>query len=257
MYAALCGNKVKGVQVLSGIFSSPTRARDFINDGAGVIVAYDPRTPNRTELIAVIEGAGYGDLAAAKLLIEQLGLDENSDWSTMVNDENLMTVIFGSETTCKMVLNSPSILAYVKDSAVALNALVNSPIAPAETAGNTGALAMLLSTQTGEDAIVGSHAMRSAIYGVTSAFNMLLSVTAFTDMLLSDSNIIQEILPNQTGRNTLFAHTIFDQIKENTTLFDGVIMGNITFRGYMYDNANAMAKVSASERCAALIVFVI
>ena len=127
MAQALYSNEQKGVSVLSNIFMSKQRAMDFITSGAGVLVAYDPRTPNGAALIQVIENAGYGDLALAKLLIESLGIDESTDWAAIVDDAAVMTVIFADPVAREIVFNSNTAMTAITDSTIALDVLLSIP----------------------------------------------------------------------------------------------------------------------------------
>jgi hypothetical protein len=102
-------------------------ARATLAEGSFVKVIFDDNTWNALALRNMLVSRGWFDFASEVYMMLQLGLDDNSDWSTIVQDADLMRVIWANESKRNLVLNSASIMGLVVGSGVARTTLLAEP----------------------------------------------------------------------------------------------------------------------------------
>jgi len=170
-------------------------------------VAYDPNTPNGQELVSVIENAGYGDLALAKIMVESLGLDENTDWATVVNNSDTMTVIFGDANAREVIFNSTAAMAEVAGSPTAKNILLANSDAVNAMWSNYSSRNFAITDNTMFAAVQADITAMDALLNNTANWNAVMATSAQMNIIIASANFMSRVADNINGYTALYANT--------------------------------------------------
>lgn len=234
----LAGNKRKGVQFLSNVMYIQPWALEAIDDGGLVTVAYDPRTPNRAELIAIIESAGYADRASAVITMLQIGLSGSSDWAGIANNAQTMEIIFGNANARQLVFTLPVAFTAIINSEVGRNALLSNNAAWTEMLGYNDLVDIALRTPAFITALAGNSSAANILLGHT-AFNRIVTIENLISPVVNNSTLYSAILNTAPARTKLFSATLSATYIANQSSLWNIIMSDTTYRNALYNSGHA------------------
>ena len=276
---ALYGNIAKGPAILSNMLMTPRAARDAITSSALVQVVYDPRTPNGQQLIAILEASEWSDLALARLLILQLDIDQNSNWSDLANDAEIMQGLLLDPHFREIMFNSADIVAAILAAVPGRRELLANAAALAGALAQPVSRGLILDNDTFIDEaiihdnghlifrdapafthIMAHHSEHTATFITTAALfaHLLDNATALTmvfntrfdvanELILQDAARFEVVCTNAASHGALLAHSAAMDVVANSTDRMIQLMGfNAAIQGRFFASAHAMGRLAAS-----------
>lgn len=256
----LYGNLLKGPAFLSNQLVIDKWAKEAINDGAMVVVIYDPRTPNGTELVAVLEeNEEYAELARSVLFLLSMDLSPESNWDELAEDAALMASVFGNPDSRRIVFGSASIMQTLMSHQVAIDALMANTEASVEAFNQSIPATAIIESTLAMTTVLGSVPFRSRMFGAETATTIVITTNYWPDTITTDGAIFGDLVKQTVGWGVVLntasqgVNGQFEDVVNSTDLMNVIFADNVSMLA-MYNHQAAMNRVAINQTAMDAIV---